>query len=215
MNKKLNNKAIEAAISSFTTDRDKLRDKAHIIAMMIFYHAAPEAVSDECNGTGDCTRLPMFVAELPRGWADLMKAWFNAFTPIRLSSDGKNAGYDKKYQKLSSEDKLAWWKVEDANTIRFDTLSQDPGNGIRILDFDGMVKMVQQLAKRIEKAASEDASTTVVKPEDVLTAHAIASALTGLKFERIVPDKGKASNDDKGAGDQPAAKRGRPSKKAA
>jgi hypothetical protein len=214
MNNKLNNKAIDEAITSFTTNRDKLRDQAHVIAMMIFYHAAPAAISDECNGTGDCTRLPSFVAALPRGWADLMKTWFTAYTPIRLSSDGKNAGYDKKYQKLTPEQKLDWWKLEDANVSTFDTLSDDNGNGIRILDFDGMVKMVHQLAKRIEVAASDEANRTVVKPEDVLTAHAIASALNGLKFERVAAEQAPANEDDKGAGEQPVSRRGRPRKAA-
>lgn len=188
---KITNSTIDAALASFTTNRDKLRDQAHAIAMMIFYHAAPKEVSDDCNGTGDCTRAPKLIEVMPRGWADLMRTWFHTFTPIRISTDGKTVGYDKKYAKLSADKKLDWWKLEEANTTRFDLLAEDRGQGVRILDFDTMVKMVGQLANRIENKVKEDE----VKPEDVLTAKAIASALSGLKFERVKASDVETNDD--------------------
>lgn len=200
---KITNATIGAAIGAFTLNRDKLRDQAHTIAMMIFMHAAPSEVSSECNGSGDCTMAPKLLAELPRSWAELMRKWFTAYTPIRVSSDGKTAGYDKKYGRIAAntiltaeeklEKRLVWWKIEDANSTRFDLLAKDGGNGIKVVGFDDLVKMISQLAKRIETASSDDAETMVVKPEDVLSAKALVAALNGLHVERIV---GTAANED-------------------
>src|SRR3546814_7184706 len=110
--------AIDKAIVTFTTDRDKLRDAAHKIGMMIFYHAAPEEVGQDCNGSGDCTRAAKLISNMPRGWADLMRLWYSTYTPIRISTDGTNAGYDKKYSKLTAEEKLSWRSEEHKSEIQ-------------------------------------------------------------------------------------------------
>lgn len=179
-------KRIDTQLQSFTTNRDKLRDQAHTIAMMIFYHAAPKAISDDCNGTGDCTRASKLVEALPRGWSDLMKMWFTQFTPIRISSDGKIAGYDKKYGKLDAADKLKWWKLEDANTMPFHTLTADGGNGVtKVLELADLIKMAHQLGKRINKIAEDEDDKNVLKPEDKATAMAFASTLTNLELHRV------------------------------
>ena len=46
---------IDKALVTFTTNRDKLRDAAHEIAMMVFYHAAPSEIGDECTTSVDCS----------------------------------------------------------------------------------------------------------------------------------------------------------------
>src|SRR3546814_5089741 len=93
--------------------------------MMIFYHAAPEEVEQDCNGSGDCTRAAKLISNMPRGWADLMRLWYSTYTPIRISTDGTNAGYDKKYSKLTAEEKLSGWKLEEANVNPFHTLRSE------------------------------------------------------------------------------------------
>lgn len=173
--------AIDKALVTFTTDRDKLRDAAHAIGMMIFYHAAPKEVSDECNGTGDCTRAAKLVSAMPRGWADLMKLWFTTYSPIRISTDGSNAGYDAKYSKLTPEEKLSWWKVEEANVNRFDTLKPGGANGVTILDFDDIENMLKRLAKQINNIADDEDDRRVLKPEDKARAKVLAGMLDNLR----------------------------------
>lgn len=198
---KVTTASISKAIGQFTTNRDKLRDSAHTIAMMIFYHAAPKEVSSDCNGTGDCTLLPKFIGELPRGWADNMKLWFHEFTPIRVSADNKNTGYDPKYKKLSPEDKLKWWKLDEANVKTFEDMTADRGNGAtKVLTFDDLVKMTQGMAKRIEKILEGEDSNRVIKEEDRLSAQAFALAINNIKIERIVAapaDNDAATGDEK------------------
>src|SRR3546814_15552952 len=100
--------------------------------MMIFYHAAPEEVEQDCNGSGDCTRAAKLISNMPRGWADLMRLWYSTYTPIRISTDGTNAGYDKKYSKLTAEEKLSGGKLEEANVNPFHTLKPGAKNGVTI-----------------------------------------------------------------------------------
>jgi len=237
---KITSKAIMDQIASFTTNRDKLMVQANTILRMIFMHAAPKEVGEDCNGTGDCTAATKLLAAMPTTWADGGRLWFEAVSPIRISSDGKSAGYDKKYTRIGDnpalspeqklEARLSWWKLEDANTHGFEDYTRtNGGNGLRVLGFDDITKMVAQLAKRITDIADDENPTTVVKPEDVLTAKAIAQTLAGLKFERVnATDKTVAAteqdnltrhedDDDAGVnpdnvvnGPAPARGRGRP-----
>src|SRR3546814_2969473 len=89
---------------------------------------------------------------MPRGWADLMRLWYSTYTPIRISTDGTNAGYDKKYSKLTAEEKLSWWKLEEANVNPFHTLKPGAMNGVTILDFDDLEAMVKRLVKQINRS---------------------------------------------------------------
>src|SRR3546814_14724779 len=93
---------------------------------------------------------------MPRGWADLMRLWYSTYTPIRISTDGTNAGYDKKYSKLTAEEKLSWWKLEEANVNPFHTLKPGAMNGVTILDFDDLEAMVKRLVKQIKNIADAE-----------------------------------------------------------
>lgn len=187
---------IDAAIAKFTTDANKLKDQVHKVCMMMFYHGAPKELSDDCSGTGDFTRLPKFLAALPRGWSDGVKLWFETYTPVRVSTDMKETGYEKKtYKKLSPEDKLKWWNMAEANVNRFDELKapQKVDGPTKVVGFDDVVKMAQGLQKRIEQLLAGDVKNKVVKDEDRLSLQAFALAVGNLKIEKI--EAGAASND--------------------
>lgn len=182
---KQHSKLIDDKIATFTTDRDKLRDLAHEIGVLILLHAAPKKVADDCLGFGDCTRAVKLVSAMPRSWADLMKAWFKEYSPIRISSDGKTSGFDAKYKKLSPDDKLEWWRIDDARSNRFDSLDPNQGLGVTVVTLEDLFKLASQLAKRIDKIADDEDDRRVLKPEDKATAKAFASALSGLRVERV------------------------------
>lgn len=171
---------IDAEIQAFTTNRDKLRDQAHAIAMMIFYHAAPKEVGANCQGTGDCTRGIKLVKAMPKSWAAQMVQWFREYTPIRIVPANDKCEFDPKYKKLSPKDKLEWWKLELANETPFHEVTDEP-DAVRIYDFSQLIKMVEQLSKRIEKKLENDE----VKPEDVESAKLISATLSGLHFEKV------------------------------
>src|SRR3546814_19064903 len=92
---------------------------------------------------------------MPRGWADLMRLWYSTYTPIRISTDGTNAGYDKKYSKLTAEEKLSWWKLEEANVNPFHTLKPGAMNGVTILDFDELDAMVKRHVTQLNHTAED------------------------------------------------------------
>lgn len=181
-------KQIDAKIATFTTNRAKLQTLGHEIAMMIFLHAAPAAVGPDCMGTGDCTRAIKLAKAMPKSWATQIENWLIANTPIRVVTKNDKCEYDPAYKKLSAEDKLTWWKLEQANTTPFYEL-EEPESATTILDFAALLKMVSGLSARIEKKIEAGE----VKPEDVLSAQAVAVALSGLKVEKVV---GTATNDD-------------------
>lgn len=176
-------KKIDTEIQAFTTNRDKLRDSAHSIAMMIFYHAAPKEISADCLGYGDCTRALKLVKAMPKSWASQMTEWFRINSPIRVVAANDKFGFDPKYLKLSREDKLSWWKLEEAIDAPF-FVQTEPESQVKVLDFMAIVKLIEALSKRIEKKIADDE----VKPEDQESAKLIAGTLAGLHFERIKPD---------------------------
>lgn len=178
---KITLKAIQKEIATFTTNRDKLRDQAHVIAMMIFYHAAPKEVGSDCNGTGDCTQAAYLMDALPKSWAAQMRVWFNANTPIRVAGDNKNAGYDKKYLKLSAEEKLLWWKLEEANTVPFHAIVEESEPTVQLLDTDDIVRMTKQLAKRLQDKLNEDE----IKPDAIPSAQALIALMASIGTTRI------------------------------
>jgi len=201
---KQHGKQIDDQIAVLTTDRDKLRDHAQKIALMIYYHAAPKEVSSEAFGFGDCTRAIKLLDVLPRSWADAMKTWFQLYSPIRVSTDGKMTGFDKKYTaknpdgspKLTKEEKLSWWKVDDAVANRFDTVDPKGATGVTILSLDDIFKMAAQLGKRITKIVEDEDDRRSIKPEDRETAKAFANMLNGLKIERVKAEPPANSNED-------------------
>jgi hypothetical protein len=183
-------KQIDAELATFTTNRDILRDHAHTIAMMIFRHAAPKAVSEDCDGSGDCTRAVKLVRQMPTSWAEQMVKWLVEFTPIRvkLNSRGDDrCEYDPEYKKLSGNDKLAWWKYEEANSTPFYDFAKE--REVELRGFDYYMKTLLAMPSRIEKDIKEGK----VADAELENVKAIARAVAAFKVERV---KAEVSNDD-------------------
>jgi hypothetical protein len=183
MTKRITLKAIDTKLAMFVTNRDALRQLGHEIGLMIFMHAAPAEVSPDCNATGDCTRAIALVKEMPKSWQPQMELWFKLFTPIRVVSKNDKCEYDPKYKKLSPEEKLAWWKIVDANENPFWTVMGEPE--VKTFSFEDLLKLIPGLAKRIEKQIDEHK----IKDEDVASAKAMADQLKVLTFKRVKADK--------------------------
>lgn len=184
-------KQIDAKIASFATSAQKVNVMAHDIAMIIFRHAAPKAVAEGCEGSGDCTRAVKLVRAMPASFRrEMMIEWFRKYSPIRikLSDNGDACGYDPKYKALSPEDKIAWWRIEDANTDPFyEIAGRTPET--KVLSFEDLMKMVEGMAKRIEKKANDGE----IDPKDVEAAHALSAAIAKVHVRR---SHGKVVSND-------------------
>lgn len=186
---KITLKKIDTAIATAATTAKKANEQFHDAAMMIFRHAAPEAVNADCQGSGDCTRAVKLVRAMPASFRrTMMIEWFKQNTPIRivLRDTGDKCEFDPAYKKLSAEEKLAHWNIENANTVPFWELAeanpeQEPKS------FEDLVKMFTQMGKRITKMV-EDGK---VKDSDADSALAMAKKVEGITFKRV-----KATNDD-------------------
>lgn len=189
---KITLKQIDAQIGTFSTNRAALQHLGHAIAMMIVYHCAPQEVSDDCQGSGDCTRMLKLASEMPKSWQGQMNEWCASFTPIRFNVANNKVGFDPKYRKLTAAEKLEWWKVAEAAETPFFELNE-PDVVAKTMTFEEMVRMVGQLGKRIaKKIESGDV------PDDLVpTAESLSQRLTTMKIVRIKP-----KNDN----DTPAAK---------
>jgi len=188
---------IDQKIGTFTTNRKALAGLGHEVAMMIFMHAAPKEVSSDCNGTGDCTRALSLTAQMPKSWAGQMEDWFKAYTPIRVVTKNKKCEYDPAYKKLTAEEKLTWWKLEDANLNPFHEIEEQGPADAKILTFEQLLILVEGMAKRIEKQAEEGK----ISADDVESAKAMAAKLRGTKFNRVKPanDEGTTTTEEANA----------------
>lgn len=165
----------------------------HETALLIFRHAAPKEVNEDCQGSGDCTRAVRLVRAMPASMRRTMLIqWFHDFTPIRikLSDHGDKCEFDPKYKKLSKEDKLSWWKAEEAAESPFHVLAEETPE-TKAFDFSAILKMVESLAKRIEKKLEKGE----VPPEDVESAKAAASAIHGLHLVRVKKPEAPANDE--------------------
>lgn len=196
-------KQIDDEINVFTINKNKLRDHAHTVAMLIFMHAAPKEVGPDCVGSGDCTRALKLVKAMPKSWAEQMVVWFKEFTPVRIVAKNDKCEYDPKYKKLSAEEKLTWWKLAEANMTPYHELSEEP-DVAKPLDWDAILKMVEGLGKRINKAIEENR----VPEHDIESAKAVAEKVTGLKLTRIrKTDPKPAANANKSQSDANKSKK--------
>ena len=179
---------IDGEIATFVQSRDALRQHAHNIAMMMLYHCAPEAVSNDCQGSGDCTRFTKLCRAMPSSWAEQMVAWASAFTPITivLRESGDSVGFNLDYKKLAPADKPGQWNLEGAASTPFWEFQKErPPEEAKT--FEDLMRMVEQLGKRIHKMA-EDGK---IAETDLASAEAMSAKLTTLKFTRVKPE-----NDD-------------------
>lgn len=180
-------KKIDSKIATFSTNRAKLQTLGHEIAMLIFMHAAPKAVSDDCSGTGDCTRALKLAKQMPKSWQTQLENWFKLYSPIRLVTKNDKCEYDPKYKGEADADvKLAFWKLTEANETPFFELDE-PESASEPLTLEQILAMIPALAKRIESKADKGE----VLPDDVPQARVIAKALNALNFAAL---KAKAGN---------------------
>lgn len=186
--------AIDSKIGTFTTNRKALASLGHEIAMMIFMHAAPKEVSSDCNGTGDCTRALPLMQQLPKSWAAQMDNWLRLYTPIRVVVRNNKCEYDPAYKKLTAEEKLTWWKIEEANLNPFYELNK-PDLEEKLLTFEELLKMVESMAKRIETRVKDND----VADEDKESALAMAATLRKVKFDRVKADNANEAGDEANA----------------
>lgn len=198
-------KQIDEEINTFTINKNKLRDHAHAVAMLIFRHAAPKEVGPDCVGSGDCTRALKLVKAMPNSWGEQMVVWFKEFTPIRIVAKNDKCEYDPAYKKLPTAEKLTWWHLETAAMTPYHELTEEPA-AAKPMDWDAILKMVEGLGKRINKAIEENR----VPEHDIESAKAAAEKVAGLRLVRIrKTDPKKSSNDDKPKADA-KPKKGKP-----
>lgn len=181
-------KQIDKKIATFTTNVGKLKNLGHEIAMMIFDHAMAHS---------DCTRAIKLASAMPNSWQPQIEAWFKAFSPIVVILKNNKCELSPGYKKANPENKAEYWDREGAmNTPFFDIMEEPKAD--KVYDFEMLLKMVERLSGQIEKKIEEGK----VKPEDVLSAQAIATAVKGLKVQRV---KAEADNDADKADEAKAA----------
>lgn len=186
-------KQIDGEITAFTTSRKALETHGHTIAMMILRHAAPAEVNDDCSGSGDCTRAIKLVKAMPKSWAAGLEAWFKAFSPIRVVAKNDKCEFDPAYKKLSKEDKLSWWLLEEAAQTAFIDLEPEV-QAAKPLDLTALLKLLERQADSLDKKA-EDGK---IVEHDVAIAAQMAAELRKLaakKWSRKANDKANDKAD--------------------
>ena len=178
-------KAIDRKIGTFSTNKAKLQDLGHEIAMMIFDHAFAHA---------DCTRALTLAQEMPKSWKAQLEEWFKTFTPIVVVTKNDKVGLSPAYLKLKKEkpeEALKMWDRIGAEATPFFKLNE-PDTQAQVYDFAALVKMVEGLSKRIETQVEKNH----VKAEDIESAKAIARTLSGLRFSRVKQDNKEPAKED-------------------
>lgn len=192
-------KQIDSEINTFVQSKNALQMHGHRVAMMILYHCAPKEVSDDCQGSGDCTRFINLGRAFPTSWAEQLQGWVAHFTPIQLvlRTSGDSVGFSAEYKKLAPKDKPAKWDLEGAASSPFYDFKKER-DVEQPKDFEALVALVKNLGKRIKKMADSGK----VPDSDILSAEAIASKLDALKFTRV---KAKVEEEEAGSSTSKAA----------
>lgn len=185
-------KQIDSKIATFTTNKAKLQTLGHDIAVMVFKHAAPKAVDQSCDGTGDCTRALKLAQAMPNSWATQLEAWFKEFTPIRVVTKNGKCGYDPAYKKLDKEEKLTWWNLESANVTPFYDVIKEPGVA-KEFDNSHFQKIIDAEIKRAETAIKEGKA----KASEIVVIKANVEVLRSIKLVSLASLAAEASNENK------------------
>jgi len=195
-------KKIDSKIALFTTNRAKLQTLGHEIAMLVFMHAAPKAVSDDCSGTGDCTRALKLAKQMPKSWQTQLENWFKAYSPIRLVTKNDKCEYDPKYKGEADADvKLAFWKMAEANETPFYELDE-PESASDPLTLEQILAMIPALAKRIDSKINKK-EVVADALEQAAKVSAALKAMTFATVNRTV--EAAAANDAQAASKSEAA----------
>lgn len=204
------NDTIDAKLATFVLNRDALKNLAHEIAMDVLYYAAPKDISDECGGTGDCSRILALAEVLPNSWEPLLAKWLKEFVPIRYNKSGQNYGYDKAYKNLSWEHdgdaKRAAWNLEGASQTTMFDLNKEPE--VKAFDFIAMRNMIERLPSQLQKKIDDK----LVPAEDLASVEAMISRLKTIDVRRV---KAPANSNDETVVDTPAAAKSKGKAKAA
>ena len=183
-------KQIDNKLKTFTTNKEKLQQLGHEIAMMVFRHAAPTEIPD-CVGSGDCSRILALANAMPKSWMVQLDAWVKQFSPMRFSVSNGKYGYDSKYKLLETKaEKLEWWNIEGANSTPFYDLDE-PDQEIVLMDDEKLLGFVLSLSKRIAKSVKDGK----VAPDAIPTATALVDALSHINAAELKTPV----NDDKPA----------------
>lgn len=183
---KITLKAIDERVGTIRTMGREFNSYIHETAMMVFRHAAPTAVSEDCQGSGDCTRALKIVRAMPASMRRTMLIeWFRVYTPIRikLSDNGDKCEFDPKYKKLTPTEKPSWWKIEEAAETAFYDIAEQTPEDARILDLPALIEMARRLGKTIAKRVDEGK----VLPEDTANAKLLAAQLETFTFKAPKP----------------------------
>lgn len=197
-------KKIDEKIKTFTSNRTKLQQLGHEIAVMIFMHAAPKSVSPDCVGSGDTTRILALAKQMPKSWQVQLENWCKEFSPIRFNVKNEKHGLDPAYKKLETqEEKEAAWNLEGANETPFYEMVE-PDMVSKQMSLEDLLKLVPQLATRISKKMEEDLpdGEPAIKPEARSTAQRMVDTLQALNFAPAANNDTEALEEaDKAAGE--------------
>lgn len=159
-------KKIDANIKTVTTNAAKLNTLIHETGVMVLEHAKEH---------GDCTRALSLVKAMPASMRRTMLVlWFETYSPIRVKFTADKVGILKADAKNFTD-----WDIEGAKATPFFELAEQ--NPEKSYDFEALVKMVQGLAKQIEKKVEEGK----VPDADKASALALAAKVSGLKLGRV------------------------------
>jgi len=188
-------KKIDDKIATFSTNRAKLQQLGHEIGMMIFYHAAPKQVSDDCSGTGDCTRALKLAKQMPKSWQTQLENWFKAYTPIRLVTKNDKCEYAPEYKNEKDVDaKLAFWMLAEANETPFYELDE-PESVTQVLTLEQILAMLPALAKRIDSKIDKKE----IVADALAQAAKVSAALKAMTFATVNNTVAAAAANDEAA----------------
>lgn len=164
-------------------------DLIHDTAVMILEHAAEH---------GDCSRSQTLVMALPASMRRTMLiAWFTEFSPIVVKNNDDWAARMHKPETVTGKTNPLYkpFNIEAAKELPFWKMAQqNRERDFKPLEFADIVKMVEDLANKIERQLEEGKVTD----DDVPSAIAIVDTLEGLHFTRIKKEAEEASANDAG-----------------
>lgn len=162
-----NLKTIDANIVTIRKSGDAFNQLVHETGLLILAHAKEH---------GDCTRALTVVKAMPASIRrTILVKWISKYSPIRVVEKNDKVGMlkenDKRFTPFDIEGATAepWFILAD----------KEPEKDA--YDFAAILAMVQRLGKTIEKKIEDNK----VKPEDILSAHAVVAALTALKVQPV------------------------------
>lgn len=173
----MNYKAAEKLVNNAIAHTAKGDELVHQAAVQCLAHAAPQGV----GGHGDCTLLDKLIKGLGKSIrVKGLRQWVFKFSPVRWNGDDK-VGMLKPGAKgyvpfdLEAADANPFWTLSEAE----ESTNRKP------LDMVALMRLIEGMSKRIEKAANEDNFDG-----DIESAKAFAKAVTetATKFVKKHPE---------------------------